>query len=287
MPVLQDMDLKKSAKPIYIAILLILLIGIPFRLFPFIWIVANMFKSSLEIFQFPPSFLPASFDFDKIVKTLSQYDIYRNFLNSMLICFGTIVIQVAISSLAAFSISKLKPKGAKYILLFFLATMMISNESIIVPLYIMMSDLPVIHVNLINSYLSVILALSIWGWSVYIFKTFFDSFPDSLMESARIDGAGNLTIFLRLIVPLSKPVFAVVIINIFRAVYNQFVFPLLLLPKEKYWPIMVRIYASSEGNASWNSIMVMLAFAIFPVVLFYMVFQKNIIQGIATTGLKE
>ncbi|MEN6313144.1 MAG: carbohydrate ABC transporter permease [Clostridiaceae bacterium] len=198
----------------------------------------------------------------------------------------TIMVQVTISSLAAYSLSKLKPKGHNYVLLFFVGTLMISEQTLLFPTYIMMYDFPLIHVNLINSFIAPVLAWSAWGWAIFLFKGFFDSVPNELMESARIDGANNLYIFGKIILPLSKPVFAVIILNTFMAVYNTFVVPLLLLPEENNWTLMVRIYAAQEGRATWNEVIIMLTFATIPVLIIYMFAQKYIVQGINMTGIK-
>ena len=119
-----------------------------------------------------------------------------------------------------------------------------------------------------------------------VFKGFFDSFPKDLVEAAYIDGASNIGIFSRIVLPLTKPVFAVVTLNVFRAVYNTFMYPLMLLPNEKKWTLLVRIYASQEGSTPWNYVMVMLTVAVLPVLVFYLCMQKFVVQGITMTGLK-
>lgn len=287
MSILHENEIKGNYKWLYKAILLVLIIGIPLQMFPFLWMISNMFKSSVEIFRVPLTFLPDHIRFENIASTFAKYHLLNNLWNSLVLCFGTILLQVPISALTAFSISKLKPKGAKLLLLFFVGTLMIDNQSTMIPMYIMMHDFPLLHINLINSYWSVLLPFSAWGWSVFIFKGFFDGFPDALLESVRIDGGSNLVAFVRVVVPLSKPVFAVIILNTFRAVFNQFMFPLMMLPAENKWTLMVRIYAASvSSNSQWFSIMVVLTFAIIPVMIFYIFTQKYIIQGISMTGLK-
>ncbi|MCL2059184.1 MAG: carbohydrate ABC transporter permease [Oscillospiraceae bacterium] len=281
MPALHDIEVKGKYKWLHNAIIIVLILGIPFRIFPFSWMITNMFKDSLEVFRFPPRFFPDVFQWNNISDAFAKYNLAGNLWNSVVLCAGVIAIQVPTSALAAFSLSRLKPKGSKFMLLFFVGTMMINSQAIIVPTYIMMGWL-----GLINSFWSVILSLSAWGWSVFVFKGFFDSFPRDLMEAARIDGASNIRTFGTIVIPLTKPVFSVVILNTFRAVYNQFMFPLMLLSDDTKWTIMIRIYAAQEGSAQWNHVMVMLTFAVIPIVLFYLIMQKNIVQGITMTGLK-
>jgi len=118
-------------------------------------------------------------------------------------------------------------------------------------------------------------------------KAFFDTLPNELLEAGKIDGASDFGIFYKIVLPLSKPVVSVNILNTFIVVYNQFAFPIMLLPKEENWTMMIRIYVSLYSpNLSWNKMMIMLTVATIPVIVAYLIAQKNVIQGISTTGLK-
>ena len=142
-------------------------------------------------------------------------------------------------------------------------------------------------VRMIDNLWSLILSFSAWAWAIFILKSFFDGLPQDLLESARIDGASNARVLWSIIMPLSKPVYSVVILNTFMACYNQFIFPLILLPDSKNWTIMVRIYAiQGSSSATWNQIMVLLGCATVPVLICYIAAQKYIVQGISMSGLK-
>ena len=233
-----------------------------------------------------PSLIPQSPVLDNIPNTFNEYNLLNNFFNTMILCFGTILIQCTISILAAYGLAILKPRGSKYILLFFIGTMMINEQAIAIPSYLLFQNFFGTGINMINSFWSLLLAFSAWGWVIFLLKGFFDGLPDDLIESARIDGAGAMRVLANIVLPLSKPVLAVVILNTFMAVYNQFLFPLILLPDSNNWTIMIRIYAAQRGRASWNQSMVMLSFSTVPVLIIYLLAQKNIVQGISMTGLK-
>ncbi len=287
MSLLHENEIKRGkGKRIYFAIMVFLVLALPVQLLPHAWMFFSMFKSPIEVFQFPPDLLPDQFLWTNITETFQKFDLWGNIRNTFVICAGVILVQVTISSLAAFSLSKLRLKGANILLMFFVGTMMISNQATVIPTYLMMFDFPLLHINLIDSPWSVILAFSAWGWTVFLFKNFFDTLPDALIEAARIDGASNLTIFLRIVFPLSLPVFSIAILNTFNAVYSQFMVPLMLLPSQNQWPLMVRIYAATQSAVPWNQVMVMLTTASLPLILVYILCQKNIVQGIAMTGLK-
>ena len=287
MAVLQPVErISTKGKITYGIILAILAIGIPLQVFPYLWMASGMFKNNREIMRAVPSLIPQTPVFDNIPNTFNEYNLIDNFVNTMILCFGTILIQCTISILAAYALANLKPRGSKYILLFFIGTMMINEQAIAIPSYLIFQDFLGTGVNMINSFWSLLLAFSAWGWVIFLLKGFFGGLPDDLIESARIDGAGAMRVLANIVLPLSKPVLAVVILNTFMAVYNQFLFPLILLPDSNNWTIMIRIYAAQRGRASWNQSMVMLSFSTVPVLFIYLLAQKNIVQGISMTGLK-
>lgn len=278
---------KVKGKLLYAVIIAVLVIGVPLQIFPYYWMFTNSFKSDVEIIKLPPSIIPEHFLTAGYPETFKKYHLWDNILNTFIVCGAIMAIQVTTSALAAFSLSKLKPKGHNQWMLFFLGTMMISGQALMFPLYLMMANLPIIHVSLINNFWSYILACSAWGYTLFLFKGFFDGLPDELMEAARIDGAGSLRIFTNIVIPLSLPVLAVNLLNTFMAVYNDFLFPMMLLQNDSKWTIMIRIYSAQWGsNATWNNIMVMLTVSTIPVILVYFLAQKRIVQGISLTGLK-
>ncbi len=283
MPIIQDSELKKGAsgKRLYIAIMVILVLCIPLQFLPHAWMFFGMFKDKQEVMAFPPKLFPQEFLWRNIPETFETFDLWNNIKNTFIICGGTILVQVTISSLCAFGLSKLKLKHAGTLLLFFVGTMMISNQATIIPTFLMMN-----RWKLINSFWSVILTFSAWGWSVFLFKNFFDTIPDTLIEAARIDGATNLQIFTRIMFPLSLPVFSIAILNTFNAVYSQFMVPLMLLPAKNKWPLMVQIYTSTVSAVPWNQVMVLLTVASLPLILVYVSCQKYVVEGIVMTGIK-
>ncbi len=283
MPILQESELKKgsSGKRLYVVIMAVLAVFLPLQFLPHAWMFFGMFKDKLEVMAYPPKLLPKAFLWANIPETFRTFNLWNSFRNTLIICGGTILVQVTISSLCAFGLSKLRLKRANTLLLFFVGTMMISNQATIIPTFLMMN-----RWKLINNFWSVILAFSAWGWAVFLFKNFFDTLPDSLMEAARMDGATNLQIFTRIVFPLSLPVFSIAILNTFNAVYSQFMVPLMLLPGKEKWPLMVQIYTSTVSAVPWNQVMVLLSVASLPLILVYIIAQKYVVEGIVMTGIK-
>ncbi|MDR1599263.1 MAG: carbohydrate ABC transporter permease [Oscillospiraceae bacterium] len=270
----------------YWVIIAVLCVGVPLQVFPYLWMLSGVFKSNKEIMKAIPTLIPKNPVFTNVPETFRKYNLMQNFWNTMILCGGTILIQCSISILAAYALSKLKPRGSRFVLLYFLGTMMINEQAIAIPSYLMFNNFLGTGLNLINNFWSLLLAFSAWGWSIFLLKGFFDGLPTDLLESARIDGAGPLSILMRIVMPLSKPVLAVIALNTFMAVYNQFMFPLILLPDSQKYTIMIRIYATQKGSATWTNVMVLLSFATLPVLLVYLFAQRYIVQGITMTGLK-
>ena len=282
MAIIQPSELHKGqGKILHRVIIVLLIILIPVQIIPHAWMFFSMFKDKLEVMQFPPHLFPATYLWENIPETFETFNLWSNIKSTFIICFGTILVQVTISALCAFGISKLKLKRAGTLLLFFVGTMMISNQATIIPTFLMMNSW-----NLIDTYLSVILTFSAWGWMVFLFKNFFDNIPDSLIEAATIDGAKNMTIFTRIVFPLSLPVFSIAVLNTFNVVYSQFMVPLMLLPSKEHWPLMVQIYTATVSAVPWNQIMVLLSVASVPLIIIYILCQRYIVEGIVMTGIK-
>ncbi|AEE97257.1 carbohydrate ABC transporter permease [Mahella australiensis] len=288
MALITDSEIKvPKYKGAYAIIIAILSIGIPIQIFPFIWLLSSSLKGIRDIFELPPRLIPKEFHFENYTQVFKLIPLGHYFYNTFLIAALTIAIQVSISILAAFALSKLKPKGSKYILLFFLATMMIPNEATMIPTYLVMRRFPITGWNLINTPWAVVLPWSAWAWAILLLKGFFDGLPDELFDAAKIDGASTMQVLISVMLPLSTPIIAIVVLQTFLAVYQQFAFPLIMMPDSKAWTITVAIYnMESSGNFGWHLIMVLLVYATIPMLIVFLFAQKYLVQGIKLTGIK-
>jgi len=278
---------KGKGKLLYNFIIVILLLGIPLQIFPFFWMFTNSIKHNADIIKIPPVFFPKSLQFEGVFETFRLFNLWHDIYNTIVLVVLVIFVQVTVSTLAGYSLSKLKPKYGNFILLFFLGTMMISPQALMFPLYLMMANFPLLNISLINTKLSYVLVSSAWAWSVVLFKGFFDNLPSELIEAARIDGANNMLIFVKIILPLSKAVLSVVCLNTFMAVYNDVIMPLMLMPNEKNWTLMVRVYQAQQGqHITPNNVYVLLSVTVIPILIIYLFVQKQISEGVSLTGLK-
>lgn len=283
MAVIQNIERKKGkGKWVSRLITGLLCIGIPIQIFPYVWMALNSFKSSAEITTYPLSFLPREWYFDGVLQIFDRYNLGHNLYNTAFIVIAVLLIQVPTSAMAGYSLSKMRPKYGNLVLLFILGTMMISGQALMFPLYIMVANL-----GLLNTKLSVILSSCTSAYAVYLFKGFFDGIPKELQESAVIDGAGNLRIVANIIAPLSKPVFAVTIMRTLMGVYNDYVMPLMFMPNEEQWTLMMRVFnVQNTVSSRVNDVYILLAISTIPIVLIYLFVQNLIAEGIVMTGIK-
>lgn len=283
MSVIQNIELKsgKGKWAIRFIYLFLIVWGIV-QFFPLAWMFLGTFKSNSELISAVPVIFPEKWDLDGYIQAFTRYNVTKNLYNTFFICAAIILLQTFTSTLAAFSLSKVKPKCGGFIYMMFLGTQMFSATALLFPTYIMMSKM-----GMIGSKMSWVLASSAWGYAIVLYKSFFDSIPKDLIEASQIDGAGTFKQIINIIMPLSKPIYAVCILNTFMAVYNDFLFPLMLLPEEEDWTLMIRIYQMTKsGDIPENIQYVLLFITCLPSIIFYLFAQKNIQQGISTAGLK-
>ncbi|MBO5060110.1 MAG: carbohydrate ABC transporter permease [Clostridia bacterium] len=283
MAVIQNIELKsRKGKWLLRFIYLFLVVGAIIQFFPLTWLFLGTFKTNAELISAVPSLLPAKWSIDAYIEAFSKYKIWENLYNTFFVCAFIIIAQTFTSTLAAFSFSKVRPKSGNFIYMMFLGTQMFSTTALLFPTYIMMSKM-----GMIGSKWSWVLCSSAWAYAIVLYKSFFDSIPKDLIEASEIDGAGTFRQITNIIMPLSKPIYSVCILNTFMAVYNDFLFPLMLLPDEKDWTLMIRIYSmSNTGDIPDNVKYVLLFVTCLPSIIFYLFAQKNIQQGISTAGLK-
>jgi len=283
MAVIQNVELKNPKGKLFLTLIyIILLIGAVVQFLPLVWLFVGTFKTNNELVSAIPKFLPEKWSLDAYIEAFAKYDIWENIYNTVFMCVSIIVVQTVTSTLAAFSFSKLKPRCGGFVYMLMLGTQMFSTTALLFPTYIMMTKM-----GLIGSKASWILTSSAWAYAIVLYKNFFDNIPKDLVEAAQIDGAGTFRQILHIIIPLSKPIYAVCILNTFMAVYNDFLFPLMLLPNEKDWTLMIRIFAlDNAGGVKQNVMYVLLFVTCIPSIVFYLMAQRNIQEGVSTSGIK-
>lgn len=265
--------------------LLICLLGV-IMLYPLLWLLSASIKPDTDIFR-DLSLIPKEFDFTHYGdawNALSQ-PFHVFLLNSLLIAVLSIVGNLISCAMAAFAFSRLEFRGRKLFFGLMLGTLMLPAQVLLVPQYILFSEL-----GWLNTYLPLIVPtfLATNAFFVFLMVQFMRALPQELDDAARIDGCGSFGIFFRIVVPLCKPAFATTAIFTFISSWNEFFGPLLYLTDPKLYtvPLALSQFMNAEGMSSWGQVFAMSVIALAPVVGFFFVGQKHLVQGIATTGLK-
>ena len=253
--------------------------------FPLYWMVTGALKSPDELAQIPPSFFPKDYDFGVYKDAWEQLQLGVFLKNTVLYAGGAWLFTLAVDVTAAYALSKLRPFFGKLILGAMLATLMIPPMVLLLPTYLVAKDLPILHLDLLNTPWAIWLPAAANGFFVFLLKRFFDSIPRELLEAAEIDGASPLRILWSIVLPVSRPILGVVSILSVVTVWKDFVWPLLVLPETDKMSISVGI-ASLSAQLPQNVLIASLVIASLPTILVFFVFQRSIMAGLTAGSLK-
>ncbi|MFI6675178.1 carbohydrate ABC transporter permease [Kribbella sp. NPDC050470] len=253
--------------------------------FPLYWMVTGALKSPDELAQIPPSFFPNDYDFGVYKEAWEQLQLGVFLKNTVLYAGGAWLFTLAVDVTAAYALSKLRPVFGKVVLGAMLATLMIPPMVLLLPTYLTAKDLPILHLDLLNTPWAIWLPAAANGFFVFLLKRFFDSIPRELLEAAEIDGASPARILWSIVLPVSRPILGVVSILSVVTVWKDFVWPLLVLPETDKMSISVGI-ASLSAQMPQNVLIAALVIASLPTILVFFIFQRSIMSGLTAGSLK-
>ena len=255
-------------------------------IYPLLWMVTSSLKPEELIFR-DPSLLPETIDFSNYTDgwnaLSSPFGLYL--LNSGAIVLGSLLGNLITCSMAAYAFAKLEFRGKKIFFALMLMTLMLPIHVLIVPQYVLFSNL-----GWVNTFLPLIVPkfLATDAFFIFLMVQFFRGLPKELDEAARIDGAGYWRTYFQVLLPLSVPALATTAIFTFFWTWNDFYSQLIYLtrPDVLTVPVALRNFVDSTGGSSWGSLFAMSVVTLIPVFLIFLVGQRYLIKGIATTGLK-
>ncbi|MEU8053594.1 carbohydrate ABC transporter permease [Micromonospora haikouensis] len=255
--------------------------------FPLYWMVTGAVKSPAEFAQTPPTFVPESFHPQTYAEAWDHMQILRYFTNTVYYAVGGWLIQLVVAVTAAYALSKLRPRFGNVVLAGMLASLMLPAAALLVPAYLTVTDVPILHVNLLNTPWALWLPGAANAFNVYVLKRFFDQIPDDLLDSASLDGAGRLRVLWSIVLPLSRPVLAVVSIFSIIAIWKDFLWPLLVLQDTDAQTLSVALSRlSNVSQVPPTEMMAGLVIASIPMVVVFLVFQRSIVSGLSAGGVK-
>lgn len=252
---------------------------------PLYWMVTGGLKSAQEIAQSPPTWFPAHPAPGNYATAWSQLTLGRLLLNTVLYAAGALAFQLVFDVAAAYALSRLRPVLGNVVLGAMLVTLMIPATVLVVPQYLTVLDLPLVHLNLLNTPWAIWLPSVTNAFNIFLLKRFFDAIPQDLVDAGAIDGAGPLRILWSIVLPMSRPILGVVSIFAVTNVWKDFLWPLLAEPDPTRQTLNVGIYSLSQ-NVPQNIIVAALAIAAVPTVVVFLIFQRNIMAGLTAGSLK-
>jgi len=287
------MNLKLALRYLLLAILSMIFLG------PILFMVSSSFKPDEQIFSDLRSmraFLPVGdVSLDNYEQVFAQSRLFLYFINSVLISAITVILGILVNSMAAFGLQRVVWRGQALLLALILALLVIPFEVLAIPLMMIVAKLPWIGVDAggltivgswFNSLHVQIVPFIANAFVIFLFYQFFKDIPLELDDAARMDGANLWQIYWRILMPNAKPVIATATIILFLAMWNQYLWPILVIQGQETRPIMVGIQQFFGRTADWGQVMAYATIVTLPVLLVFVVFQRRFVQSVAGAGLK-
>jgi multiple sugar transport system permease protein len=264
--------------PVYLFILLITLSSV----FPFLWMLSASFKTEATVFEYPIKWIPENPRWQNYVEIFQKVNLLVYFKNTFIISVSITLIQIFLSSLAAYAFAKITFPVRDILFILFLATLMIPYQVIMIPIFVIVKSM-----GLIDTRAGLILSCSFNAFSIFFMKQYYMTIPNELVEAARIDGLNEMKIYSLIMLPLSKPALATLAIYTFVGAWNDFLGPLILLSSDSNLTIQLGIRKFiTQYSADYELIMATSVLAIIPILIIFLYFQKYFVRGLALSGLK-
>jgi len=270
---------------------------------PLLFMISSSLKDPQAIFADVKSwkaFFPVGdINFDQYVGVFERLPMAQFVFNSLFVSGVVVIAGLFVNSLAAFAIARLRFRGQNTLLVFLIATLVIPFETIAMPLLVLVNSLPrlswedgsvEITIGWLNTYLVQIMPFIAGGFSIFLFVQYFKTLPKELDEAAVIDGASYFSIYWRIIVPLAGPAFATSAILSFLAIWNAYLWPVMVVQTESLRPVQVGLdyfwASTSEEGTQWGEIMAYSTLITLPILIIFVVFQRAFVASVASSGVK-
>jgi multiple sugar transport system permease protein len=250
---------------------------------PFVYLLSPSFRNSVELFNYPPQWIPHSLYLHNFGVILHQTNYLRWALNTLIFATCVTVITLVLDTLAAYAFARLRFPGRKFLFALVISTMMIPSAVVIAPLYIMVS-----HLGLVNSYPGLVLPMVVSPLGVFMMRQFISTLPEGLVEAARLDGANEWQVFQRIVLPLIKPPLVVLGVFTFMSQWVNFLWPLVATTTDKMRTLTVGI-ASLQGQfvTNWGVISAAAVMTMIPITIIFLLLQRWFVQASMAGALKQ
>lgn len=251
-------------------------------LMPFAWMLTSSFKQTNQVFTYPMKWLPEQWEWENYIKIFQKIPFALYIWNTVKVTIGTVFFMVLTSTFAAYGFAKIKFPGRNFLFFIYISTMAIPWHARMIPQYMIMK-----HLHLTNSHLGLVVLFGFAPFGVFLVRQFYTQIPDELCEAARIDGLSEYGIYAKIMMPLSKPVIATLVIFSFVNAWNDYLGPLIYINSDNKKVIQtgLKLFITTF-SADYSMIMTGCVISIIPIFFVFIFAQKYFIEGIATSGLK-
>ena len=277
---------KLSNLPIH----LILIIGALEMVMPYVWMITTSLKSQSQMLTYPPQWIPTEFVWQNYARAWQAAPFAKYFFNSIVVALAVTLGDLITGALAAYAFARIKFPGRDAFFALYLASMMIPHQMTIIPSYLVLSKFGEMNKAFgLDTYFALIAPFLASAFGVFLLRQSFLQIPNELEDAATLDGCGRLGFLWRIVVPLSRPGLATLALFAFMGNWNGYLWPLIVTNSNEMRTVQIglRYFVGQEGASQWGLLMAAAVFVSLPVVILYLIVQKQFVQGIAATGIKQ
>jgi multiple sugar transport system permease protein len=274
---------------------IVLTVGALLMIAPFVWMLLSSLKSNAEVSTF--SWLPKEFLWSNFIEAMNTAPFLKYFRNSLIIAAGETAFTLVVCTLAGYALAKLPIRGAKALLTYFIALLMVPFQLILVPLFLVVKSIPFAGGNdlfgqggngWLDSWWGLIIPLGAAPMFTFLARQFYVSLPSELADAARMDGVGEFGIFMRIMTPLIKPALLTIVVFQVESAWNGFLWPLMITHSDDLRPIQLGLatFSQIQGNVQWPYLLAGTTLAALPMIILFIFAQKRFVAGLANFGVK-
>ncbi|HWQ58903.1 MAG TPA: carbohydrate ABC transporter permease [Clostridia bacterium] len=261
----------------------ILFIGALSMLFPFVWMTLSAFKTKVDVYSYPPRWIPSVWTWENFKDVFDMIPFLRYYANSIYTSILQTALIIVISILAAYALTKMRFPGQKTFSMFLLSSMFVPAVVTMIPLYLVVSSM-----KLNDTYAGIVLPQISTAFTTMLLSSFFAAIPNDLIDAARLDGCGHFRVLTHVVVPNSKGAISTATLFTFLGAWKSYTWPLIITTKTEYRTLPIGLkYLVTESSSEYQIMMAASLMAILPVLIIFIFAEKQLVRSITLTGMKS
>jgi len=274
--------MKRTLRKRYPGTVLFLVLSSALMIFPFIWMFLSAFKTTSDVYTYPPRWIPSSFQVGNFTEVFRKIPFLRFYANSIVIAVIQTFLQILISAMGAFALTKLEFPGRRKLYTFMQSSMYVPEVVTLIPLFLLAA-----WAGLVDTYTGLIIPGLNCAFTTILLMSFFQTLPNDLIDAAKIDGCGYYRVFLQVILPNSRTALGTAALFAFLTHWRSYLWPLIVTNNVKMRTLPIGLkYLVQETASEYQILMAASLMAIIPILIVYMLMEKEFVQSITLTGLK-